>query len=461
MDSSVMIDEYGRRYRQDPITNLYSEIIDNDDPPSSPVQRPTMTDVFMGASSPGFNTPFKRSNYYPDSAFHRAAPRATTPEDLEFFDAEETFGMISDNDLMDDSASTTATQKPWTVSSVGDLNDDNRVMEIADVPDETPNTTQKSSNNETAKRQAETARPSHLPRQIVADTQDPTSMQSTPQQSLPDQIMQEIIARGNHQEQHQPITKPILAADQHARKQPKGQSSAQVIPPLSMTGNAFEHHPDGGEAWMDQAAEEGLRNPDLMGYGEWNDVSRFSRHSTPEEADDESPASTQVARTPFTPINQNVAGADPEATIEPPAKKRKTEKSSVTPLKQDSSDKLNVPEAHRKHLALHEKAKSIRPPHTVSESRYWIGVVKFDTPLHKVKTNEEIMWFKGHRLTCVKTIFHMYKQHAIPPGDFKLQLRNELPNDGDIMEELDLYGDRQITLQCIISFNLEDSDDDE
>ncbi|KAF2218541.1 hypothetical protein BDZ85DRAFT_81126 [Elsinoe ampelina] len=246
-------------------------------------------------------------------------------------------------------------------------------------------------------------------------------------------------------------------------------AASPVIPPLSETGNAFEHHADGGEAWMDRAAEEGMVDPQLTGYGLGDTVSCYSRCSTPEEHDDEhgTPISAPTPAV-FAPINKDKrqvtvdvedtkGGAKP-----PPAKKRKTEKQMTGPKTQESVEKVQLNEAQRTHRQLHERAKLLKPNHTVSDTRYWIGVLRDGVPLGKVKESGDIMWLKGHKSTCVKTVYHTYKQHAIPPGDFRLQLRDEFPEKNDVMEELDLYADRMIIFRCCVFHHIiDDSDEDE
>lgn len=111
-------------------------------------------------------------------------------------------------------------------------------------------------------------------------------------------------------------------------------------------------------------------------------------------------------------------------------------------------DLRDVSKAFKDEKRWHDKIAPLHPVSNMAPHRYWIGVLHRGLQPKNACKETHFTWMKGNRLTTVETVRKSYEQTTMLVGGV-FMVGAEKPEDGDRMEELDLFNDKIVLFRIL------------
>jgi hypothetical protein len=145
---------------------------------------------------------------------------------------------------------------------------------------------------------------------------------------------------------------------------------------------------------------------------------------------------------PATPRPRDISATDPEPELGFEPKPEGTARVWLGP-----DDLRDVAKPFLREKRWHEKVAHLHPSIPLASHRYWIGVLNPDQKPKYASKETHFTWMKGNRLTTVETVRKIYAATTMHEGVFIMG--GERPEDGDRMEELDLFNDKVVLFKIV------------
>lgn len=95
----------------------------------------------------------------------------------------------------------------------------------------------------------------------------------------------------------------------------------------------------------------------------------------------------------------------------------------------------------------HDKVAHLHPQVPLAPHRYWIGILNPNVLPRNACKETHFTWMKGNRLTTVETVRKVYA--ATTMLELVFMMGGERPEDGDRMEQLDLFNDKIVLFSVV------------